>query len=444
MRRAGERGQTFILFSLLLTLLLGGLAIVIDVGNLYLTRRQLQNVADEAALVGAQKRSDNSLCLSPVDAIKEARAYATKNGVYTDSGVANHIWHPDPDGKNGVVVNYPPSTGNHSVDHPASPDHPVDLACGYLEVRVARTVNSFFAGFLGANPVRIEARAVARGFGGYAEAALIALKDDPQAIKIGGSSYNQIVGSVYSRGNVFANSGTLDTDPGDYVYARGTVDLAGLSADAATRVVQNAPDISDPNWPKPTASTTVRTISDVDPLTGWKTALPGTYDVIGVGPGDKVMFQPGVYRVTKSLKIQGVAAGRSDLPITSLDPKVQPPYSDANPPVGEAVCFVLDDTVTFEITADGTAHFQSSAAYNNLIIRSVEDKNAVTIDGQGNISLWGTIYAPAGDIALAGGSGGTVHGQVVGGTISLLGTAGPVVIYDPGRVPATRRTVLVE
>lgn len=424
MRRAGERGQTFILFSLLLTLLLGGLAIVIDVSNLYLTRRHLQNVADEAALVGAQKRSDDySLTLNGAAAVQDARRYAIKNGVQTDAGANNGDWSPSIG--NGVKVNWPPASGNHKDDE------------GYLEVYTARTVNSFFAGFLGANPVRIEARAVARGFGNYPEAALVALKDDPQAIKIGGSSYNEIVGSVYSRGNVFANSGTLDTDPGSYVYARGTVDLAGLSADAATRVVENAPDISDPNWPKPPFSTTVGTISGVDPLTGWKTALPGTYDVIGVGPGDKVMFQPGVYRVTKSLKIQGVAAGRSDLPLTS-------PYSNANPPVGEAVCFVLEDTVTFEITASGTAHFQSSAAYNNLIIRSVEDKNAVTIVGQGSINLLGTIYAPAGDVSLAGGSGGTVHGQVVGGTISLLGGAGPVVIYDPGRVPATRRTVLVE
>ena len=446
-RRRGERGQTLILFALLATALLGGLAIVVDIGNLYLTRRVMQNVADQAALVGAQNRNGDTLCLNGNDAVRDARIYATKNGVYSNSGVANGIWHPDIN--NGVRPVWPPSVGNHAGD------------CGYLEVYVAKTVNSFFAGVIGANPVRVEARAVARGFGGYAEAAIIALKDDPQAIKIGGSSNNVVTGSVYSRGDVFAHSGVLSAS--GWVYARGTIDLAGLSADSQTRVMENAPDLSDPNWPTPTASASgpgTRFVSDAAYMEswpykdawGWKHIWPGTYKEIFVKSNDKVMFHSGVYHVTggasgKNFKIEGVAAGYSERPFTS-------PYTDTNPPLGQPVCFVLYDGVTFEITAMGTAHFQSAQSFvddyghtkiaNNLIIRSLEDKNAVTIVGQGSISMWGTIYAPNGDVSMAGSTGGTVHGQVVGGRVSLLGGAGPVVVYDPARVPATRRTVLVE
>ena len=160
-------------------------------GNLYITRRSLQNTADAAALVGAQNRDGDTLNLVGSAAVRDARDYAARNGVYTNSGVANGLWHPSPE--NGVLVNWPPSSGNHAGDR------------GYLEVRCARSVTSFFAAVFGAGPVRLEARAVARGRGRFAEAAIIALRDDPQAIKIGGSSNTVVQGSVYSRGSIFAN-----------------------------------------------------------------------------------------------------------------------------------------------------------------------------------------------------------------------------------------------
>ncbi|MHB1135060.1 MAG: pilus assembly protein TadG-related protein [Chloroflexota bacterium] len=439
--RRGERGQAMILFALLGTVLISFLALVIDVGNMYLVRRNLQNAADAAALVGAQNRLGDTLWLNGVDAVKDARAYAAKNGVYTNSGVANGIWHPSYN--NGVQVNWPPTEGNHSGDY------------GYLEVNCSQSVTSFFAGVFGANPVRLEARAVARGRGRSAEAAIIALHDDPAAIEVQGNAEVDVIGSIYSRGGVRAQgSATLDVT--GWTYARGEVIDAALAAGSQTRIYEGAPDLSDPNWPTPQVVSTgpggrwlSNNVSVLEDAFGWKHIYPGTYEEIYVANGDRVMFHPGIYEITggasgKNFSIQGTASGKSPLPIA--DP--------TNPPHGDPVSFVLGADVTFEMTATGIVRFRSAMwitdengntrAANNLVIRAKEDSNAVKIVAQASMSLIGTIYAPAGDVQLAGGSGGSVRGQVVAGTVALLGGAGPAVIWDPTMVPLTKRTWLVE
>lgn len=432
--RRSERGQALVMFALMATALIGAVALVVDIGQLYMQQRKLQNVADMAALVGAQRRAnDLTRALSHVDAIKDARIYAEKNGVANNSG-ADQVWSPD--SNNGVLVYHPPQTGNHVGDE------------GFLEVRVAKTVPSIFAGIIAGGQVRLEGRAVAQGYGGYAEAAIIALKEDDNAIKAGGNSEIDVIGSIYSRGGISANSaaGYLDID--GYAYARWSISGSDFEA-VGTWTGAGVPDIQDPNWPTPPPSSAGPNVdwnSSLQPADayGWKHINPGTYKQITVANGDAVMFHTGVYHITggaagKNFKIMGVACGESD-PATT--PKT-------NPPMGLPVAFVLHDGVTFEITSSGTAHFTSATSIggitvNNLIIRSFEDRNAVKIVGQGTVALAGTVYTPAGDTELAGSTGGTVRGQLVSGTVALLGGTGPAVVYDPANVPATRRSWLVE
>ena len=51
--RGNERGSITLLTALCLPMLLGALAIAIDIGYLYITQRQLQTLADAAAMAGA-------------------------------------------------------------------------------------------------------------------------------------------------------------------------------------------------------------------------------------------------------------------------------------------------------------------------------------------------------------------------------------------------------
>lgn len=74
-----ERGQVAVIVALLITAIIGMVALVVDVGSIYEERRQLQTVADAAALAGAQDLPVED----PINntAVQKAVEYASSNGV---------------------------------------------------------------------------------------------------------------------------------------------------------------------------------------------------------------------------------------------------------------------------------------------------------------------------------------------------------------------------
>lgn len=67
-----EDGQVLVMFALMMTVLMGFAALVIDVGGAYVARGGLQNAADAAALAGAAANTNQ---------VSEAKKFATANGV---------------------------------------------------------------------------------------------------------------------------------------------------------------------------------------------------------------------------------------------------------------------------------------------------------------------------------------------------------------------------
>ncbi|MBI3977256.1 MAG: hypothetical protein HY331_03630 [Chloroflexi bacterium] len=79
-RRESERGSVLVLTALIMIVLLGFSALVLDVGLLYITRRHLQNAADAAALAGGMQLPDDVS-----GAIDNARSFISQNdAVATD------------------------------------------------------------------------------------------------------------------------------------------------------------------------------------------------------------------------------------------------------------------------------------------------------------------------------------------------------------------------
>jgi Flp pilus assembly protein TadG len=86
-RLRSERGQALLLTVLFLTVLLGAVAISLDVAVWYREQRQAQATADAAALSGAQ-----DLPTSATAAVADAKAYADQNGggvTAADISIAN-------------------------------------------------------------------------------------------------------------------------------------------------------------------------------------------------------------------------------------------------------------------------------------------------------------------------------------------------------------------
>ena len=79
-RAARQRGQALVLVALMLIVLIGFLALAIDVGNAYAERRFMQNAADAGALAGARALA---LGRGAAAARAEAERFALANGAVT-------------------------------------------------------------------------------------------------------------------------------------------------------------------------------------------------------------------------------------------------------------------------------------------------------------------------------------------------------------------------
>lgn len=79
MKNTSEQGQTLVLFTLMIAVLVIFIVLVVDVGMFMEQRRNAQNVADASALAGAQELPDD-----PTAAAAQARDYAVRNGFNPD------------------------------------------------------------------------------------------------------------------------------------------------------------------------------------------------------------------------------------------------------------------------------------------------------------------------------------------------------------------------
>ena len=126
--RKDESGQMLVMTALSLLLLMGFLALAIDVGVLFRAQRNMQIAADAAA-VAAALNNQYSATTNPTAA---ADAAALANGVASTY----------------VTVNNPPASGWHT-------------GVGYIEVIVNQPNPTYFMSLFGINPVNVAARAVA-------------------------------------------------------------------------------------------------------------------------------------------------------------------------------------------------------------------------------------------------------------------------------------------
>jgi len=129
-----EEGQTLVLTAFCMTAMLGFLALSIDVGVLFRTKRTLQTAADAAAVAAAQNYMWTGITSKAQTAGKNASA---SNG-YTDG--TNNVT---------VAINLPPLSGPNAG------------TSGFAEAIVTQPVGTPFMAMFGRGSVSVSARAVA-------------------------------------------------------------------------------------------------------------------------------------------------------------------------------------------------------------------------------------------------------------------------------------------
>ncbi len=277
------RRSGFVLVTMLCCLLLlaGFLGLAIDTGYLEWVKTRMQTAADAAAIGGVQEIKMNGAA----NVVTAARGDAALNG-FTD-------------GQGGVTVtvNNPPSGGYSTTDSTG------------VEVIVAQKVSTFFMGAVGASPVGLQARAVARQASGTVCVVSLDAAAAGAFTASNGANVQMGCGIMVNSASstAFTVSGGTTVKAGSIWVTGGSTVTGGSSVTPTAST--GIPAMSDPlaNVPAPSvgACTYYNTVVGGG-LT--KTLPPGVYcNGINLGNGAHITFAPPGNYILKGggLNIQG-------------------------------------------------------------------------------------------------------------------------------------------
>lgn len=405
--REGQRGQVLVMFCLLLTLIIAFVAMAIDVGLIFVERREMQNAADAAALAGAARLPPEG---TAAEAIALAREYAKKNGFE--------------DGVNGVNV---------EVVTPYEGDP------GKIEVKISGSQPAYFAVVLGKTNFPVKARGVGEAMHhNGANAAFLLLNETAcKAFDKSGSSNLTITNG----GGIMVNSscdpsmsrtgsGNVTAEVINYYKPGGYVDSGSGSYDpmptpANPRVADPFADLMPPDLEalgrSPNSGGTAKNPGARVLSSGNHTLRPGVYyGGLDIRSTADVTFLPGIYVMAGGgikLTGSGTLNGMGVMFYNTFDPEK---------PTGAGACG--------EINLRGTANFNFSGPtdgpYKNMVLwQDWACTNTLKLEG-GEGGIAGIIYAPNAAVDLSGSAGlGAI--QVVADTADISGTGEIVVNFVP-------------
>jgi Flp pilus assembly protein TadG len=149
--RRGERGQVLVIAALIMTALLGFLALIIDVGNAYAQRRFMQNAADAASVAGARVLAANlGTGASDAAVLGAINTYLASNGSASSvsAGGPTRAWYVNIAGANVRAI------GGGSVPAVAAGGTPTIVG---VKVEAGKQVSTYFAGVLGYPTLTVKA-----------------------------------------------------------------------------------------------------------------------------------------------------------------------------------------------------------------------------------------------------------------------------------------------
>ena len=463
-------------------------AVVFDVGQNLLDRRNQQNAADAAALAGARFLAlpgckpvggVQPWCQEAADAAAEV---ATANG-YTD-GVGGRT----------VDIFIPPNTQSQFPGFP-----------GHMQVVLGGSRGSFFAGVMGNVTQHVATLAVAANIEDFSlPFALLALNEtecgavhitgngtininaDIQvnsnctgsgAFQIGGSgaTVNALSATCSATGTIKVNSGSLNCDRQEGVDPQLFPAIAG----PGTQPIPATPTVtggitSGPrnkwtvgeNCPGqgPTAATLATPatckIQSGKPDPAGVHLHPGTYPgglLLTQAPGDaqlSVYMEPGIYYIAGGgLEVQGNIVLRSvDVGGTTFDlgsatmgvliyNSDDPQYHDACVIGSGAPANACIETMDFQTGPTSDVDLRGDkidTAFKNLLL--FQDPNAssqppVSMEGHSSQTFIGTIYLPEANFSYSGnGAGEALNAQIIVDTLDVTGGGTLDINYDASTV----------
>ncbi len=283
-----EDGQVLVLAVLCMAVILGFVALAIDVGQLLLTKRQLQTAADAAALAGAleiQKCSSTANCTAMQNAATSALA---------ENGLKNPTLVMQCASNRGTGLTLTLNNGPCALGY----SDPNSGDTSYVEAVVTKQQPMLFAKVLGIKPMTISARSEA-GTANSSFCIYISADSKYWGTSTGTTWYMNSGAHLTSACGVVNDSGASSSiwfNHGSHTSATEIYAHGGYSSNNGSHF---SPDpttgtlpIPDPlSWvPKPTAGG----CTSVGPFSGKSNTLePGTYCGFNINSGGSVTLDPG-------------------------------------------------------------------------------------------------------------------------------------------------------
>jgi Flp pilus assembly protein TadG len=389
--RVTLRGQVMIIFALATVVLVGMMALAVDVGFLMAERRQVQSAADAAAMAAAQSALDNDLA----GMTAAAELYATENA-----------------GDDATVTVNPNAAGPGTAER-------------YVEVTVTIDVQRFFLGAVYQGDWSTTATAMAAVEGIEGNYALITLDENA----IPGIYLNGTTGIIISgnEGGAASNStihglsnSTFNVD--GVIHAFGSIQQG--SNWNAQQIVQNrnrlVPDpIVSAGLAAPLPPAQVRNQSYVNSCLSSNPCLlqPGRYTNVEIDMknNDRIVMAPGLYyfdgNSSFDLKNNSELTGSGVLLYFTGSASLQPKNGNIN------------------LSAANPVGNNDVPAHGDVVVW-VANCTDVDLQGNGDMYFEGIFYAPCSHSWMHGGTTETIRGQLILGSLDVRGNTALRIAYE--------------
>jgi hypothetical protein len=482
-----QRGQVLVIFAGGLIVLFAIAAVVVDLGFGFITRRMEQNVADPGAIAAARWIPAVYAGTATVaDMRRSACSVARQNGLFQAATTNDDCIAANDANASTMLVNFPPSSNAAGF---AGRD-------GFVEVVLTQNRPTLLGQVLGMRTIRISSSAVAAFNNGNSNSnSLVAL--DPTSCSSGLVTGNNTkvriqpaidpsTGLPFIGGYVHVNATcgnpAFINDPGSCgpsepqsaltinsngaeltapkVYVSGTCSKQNLNTFNAP-LVEGAVQIGDPlseipppgisDYPAGRCSPTDPPLTPTGPNskgcnfpTGTTVLQPGVfYGGWTISNNSSLELQPGIYIIAGG----GITLSGSNgsLEAVSGDPTIDARvmiFSTDNRPTPGGSCaglsqFQQQGPMSFSANSSFHAKALATGPYKGILLwqdgNGCQPTAPVSLGGNGDVLIAGTIYAPKALVTLNGGATGTGSAsiQIIAWQFSLTGGAVLTMPYDP-------------
>ncbi len=310
-------GSIMIMVAIMLPIICGILSLVVDLGNVFLVRSQMQNAADAASLAAAGRLRSGTTAAQIAIAKTAAVTIALTNGFTIQTS---------------DVLIPPGGTASYAADPQ------------YARVTITKRMNSFFAGMIGLFNILQTKQAVAGS-----SSSPPCLITESSILLDNSSQLNTPNCTIQSNGSIQAKGGSK--------IIAGAIDLKSGSPTLGSNITPRTATITGITYTDPfTTATPSTTAGRSTTANGIKTYIPGTYSNITVNNGNVVNFSPGVYKISGGdMKITGGTV------------------------TGSGVFFYVDGSGLFEFSnnASITLSAPTSGTYAGMLLKQVGKETAI-------------------------------------------------------------------